>query len=265
MDAEHYVRLSDDLANTGQLGVPESDDLEGTRTGLKIGYGQSKWVAEKLLMEAARRGLAVNIVRPGYVVGDSTTAVTNTDDFIWRLVKGCIQLGRIPDINNTVNMVPVDHVARCTALSALDFPTIPRAARVLHIRANPPIRFNAILGAVGRYGYKVETTEYLIWRRKLEQHVLDVQDNALFPLLHFVLDDLPTSTKAPELDDRNTAALLNAHDEILQAAVDDELMGLYLAWLVSAGFLDPPPEGGCVSLPKLASATATKAIGRTNR
>jgi thioester reductase-like protein len=74
MDAEHYVRLSDDLANTGHPGVPESDDLEGTRTGLKIGYGQSKWVAEKLLMEAARRGLAVNIVRPGYVVGDSTTA-----------------------------------------------------------------------------------------------------------------------------------------------------------------------------------------------
>ena len=45
-------------------------------------------------------------------------AVTNTDDFLWRLVKGCIQLGLVPDINNTVNMVPVDHVARCCALAA---------------------------------------------------------------------------------------------------------------------------------------------------
>lgn len=191
--------------------------------------------------------------------------VTNTDDFIWRLVKGCIQLGLIPDINNTVNMVPVDHVARCTALSALDFSQTPHTARVLHIRATPPVRFNAVLSAVARYGYKVKTTEYLIWRRGLEQHVLDVQDNALFPLLHFVLDDLPTSTKAPELDDRNTTSLLKAYDEVTNAAVDDRLMGLYLAWLVDAGFLDPPLEGGSAPLPKLNGVTAAKAIGRRNR
>ena len=74
IDAQHYVRLSDELSNTGIPGIPEDDDLEGARTDLKVGYGQSKWVAEKLLMEAANRGLSVNIVRPGYVVGDSETA-----------------------------------------------------------------------------------------------------------------------------------------------------------------------------------------------
>jgi len=92
-----------------------------------------------------------------------------------------------------------------------------------------------------------------------------VQDNALFPLLHFVLDDLPTSTKAPELDDRNTVSLLKAHNEVTNAAVDDRLMGLYLAWLVDAGFLDQPPEGGNLSLPKLGGTLAAKAIGRSNR
>lgn len=50
--------------------------MEGARTELTVGYGQSKWVAEKMLMEAARRGLSVNIVRPGYVVGDSVSAGT---------------------------------------------------------------------------------------------------------------------------------------------------------------------------------------------
>lgn len=74
LDSNHYVRLSDDLASTEKPGVPEEDDLEGARSELKIGYGQSKWVAEKVLMEAAKRGLAVNIVRPGYVVGDSVSA-----------------------------------------------------------------------------------------------------------------------------------------------------------------------------------------------
>ena len=72
IDTEYYVQLSD---STG--GVPETDDLEGARASLKTGYGQSKWVSEKLLFEAGRRGLRGHIVRPGYVVGDSTSAGTS--------------------------------------------------------------------------------------------------------------------------------------------------------------------------------------------
>jgi L-2-aminoadipate reductase len=70
IDTDHYVRLSDATLE----GVPESDDLEGAKTTLKTGYGQTKWVSEKLLMEAGKKGLRGHIIRPGYVVGDSTTA-----------------------------------------------------------------------------------------------------------------------------------------------------------------------------------------------
>ena len=76
LDTEHYVQLGERMNNSssGYAGVPEDDDLEGARNTLKTGYGQSKWVSEKLLMEAGSRGLAVSIVRPGYVVGDSESA-----------------------------------------------------------------------------------------------------------------------------------------------------------------------------------------------
>ncbi|KAH7926259.1 large subunit of L-aminoadipate-semialdehyde dehydrogenase [Leucogyrophana mollusca] len=265
MDTEHYVRLSDSLSGMpdGSRGVPETDDLEGARTALKTGYGQSKWVSEKLLFEAGRRGLRGHIVRPGYVVGDSQTAVTNTDDFIWRMVKGCVQLGLVPNINNTVNMVPVDHVARCTALAAVaPLPNAPLS--VLHITARPLPTFNDMLSSLVQYGFPTEQCEYLLWRRKLEQHVMEVQDNALFPLLHFVLDDLPTSTKAPELDDSNTVALLRPHAENCDSTVSDELMGKYFAWLVGAGFLPPPssptPDK---TLPPLANGSVIKAAGRS--
>ena len=78
IDTEYYVRLSDSLANEQDAlgGVPEDDDLEGARSNLKTGYGQSKWVSEKLLFEAGKRGLRGHIVRPGYVVGDSQSAGT---------------------------------------------------------------------------------------------------------------------------------------------------------------------------------------------
>ncbi|KAL1759199.1 hypothetical protein FB107DRAFT_257720 [Schizophyllum commune] len=267
IDAAHYVELSEALVNNNRSeyrGVPEADDLEGARNTLKTGYGQSKWVSEKLLFEAGKRGLRVHIVRPGYVVGDSRTAVTNTDDFLWRMVKGCIQLGHTPDMNNTVNMVPVDHVARCTALAALTQPTNAPLA-VLHITATPPPTYNDFLGALSAYGFAVSPVEYVLWRRELEQHVMSgAADNALFPLLHFVLDDLPTSTKSPELDDRNTVALLAAHGEKTSSTVDEELTGKYLAWLIRAGFIPPPPEGEAAKkLPELKIEGTVRAAGRT--
>ncbi|KAF8886556.1 alpha-aminoadipate reductase Lys1p [Infundibulicybe gibba] len=264
IDTDHYVQLSESLTHSGSKyqGVPEGDDLEGARSSLKTGYGQTKWVCEKLLLEAGRRGLRGHIVRPGYVVGDSRTAVTNTDDFIWRMVKGCVQLGLVPDINNTVNMVPVDHVALCTALAAVS--PLPEGFPVLHITAKPLPRFNGFLSMLSQYGFPTQQCDYLVWRRKLEQHVMEVQDNALFPLLHFVLDDLPTSTKAPELDDSNTAALLHQHPTDSALTVDDSLMGLYLAWLVAAEFLPLPSSPSPLkSLPPLGIDGVVKAAGRT--
>lgn len=261
LEKPHYVSLSDAIVQKGGKGVPEDDNLEASSTGLTSGYGQSKWVGEKLVLEAGRRGLRGGIIRPAYVVGDSVTAVTNTDDFIWRLVKGCVQLGLIPDINNTINMLPVDHVARCTVAAAVSSPS---DLKVFHLTARPLPRFNTFLGSLKRYGFSVEREDYLTWRTRLEQHVVEIQDNALFPLLHFVLDDLPTSTKTAELDDTNTIELLRRSQTQQTATVGTEEMGRYLAWLVAVGFLDRPQRDGL--LPALTEgAKATKAIGRSGR
>lgn len=262
LECSHYVELSDRLARSGSRGVPENDNLEGARSALKTGYGQTKWVSEKLLMEAGRRGLRGHIIRPGYVVGDSQSAVTNTDDFIWRLVKGCVQLGLVPDINNTVNMVPVDHVARIISLAAV-YPLPKNDLSVLHVTAQPPPTYNGLFQSLKKYGYNTEQCEYLVWRRKLEQHIIKQQDNALFPLLHFVLDDLPTSTKAPELNDGNTRNLLARQEYQQSSSVDTNLMGLYLAWLILAGFLEPPQNTSAEELPKLQDGSQARAVGRS--
>ena len=73
LDTEHYVNLSDSIVEKGGKGISENDDLEGSRTGLRSGYGQSKWVTEKLIMEANNRGMPTTIIRPGYIVGHSKT------------------------------------------------------------------------------------------------------------------------------------------------------------------------------------------------
>ncbi|KAF7289871.1 Alpha-aminoadipate reductase Lys1p [Mycena indigotica] len=263
VDSLHYVQLADSLLSSQtKRGIPEDDDLEGARTTLKTGYGQTKWVSEKLLFEAGRRGLRGHIIRPGYVVGDSKTAVTNTDDFIWRLVKGCIQLGLVPDINNTVNMVPVDHVALCTTLAGIS-PLAGAPMSVLHITAQPLPTYNDLLIPLAQYGFETTQCEYLVWRRRLEQHVLETQDNALFPLLHFVLDDLPTSSKSPQLDDSNTVALLSAAKAATESTVSDNLIGLYLSWLVAADFLPSPTALEKARVLPVLSGGVVKAAGRS--
>ncbi|KAL1983041.1 hypothetical protein VTN96DRAFT_524 [Rasamsonia emersonii] len=271
LDNDHYVQESERIVAAGGAGISEADDLEGSSSGLGTGYGQSKWVGEYLVKEAGRRGLRGTIIRPGYVTGDSTTGTTNTDDFLIRMLKGCIQLSARPNINNTVNMVPVDHVARVIIASAFHPPTTPLG--VAQVTSHPRLRFNQFLGTLQTYGYDVPQIDYVPWARALEKYVNEGHNdkesqNALMPLYHFVTADLPTNTKAPELDDTNAAAALRADaswsgiDASAGSGVTEDLMGLYLAYLVSIGFLPPPPQADTAPR-KLPAITITEEQKKT--
>lgn len=78
-------------------------------------------------------------------------------------------------------------------------------------------------------------------------------DHALFPLLHFVLDDLPTSTKNPELDNRNARAILTKAK--ISSCDMRSLMPLYLGYLCAVGFLEGPAD---MQLPSLESWKTSK-------
>lgn len=243
LDSPHYINLTEP--------VSEADDLEGARTGLDTGYGQSKWVAEKLIMEARRRNMPATIIRPGYILGDSTTGITNTDDFIWRLIKGCIELGYVPSISNAVNCCSVDYVASVVAGAAYHDRESTQLG-VLQVTHHPDdFSFNDLFSTLTTYGYACQQTEYIDWRDKLMEFTLRSQDHSLFPLLHFVLDDLPTSTKSARLDDKHTQAVL-AKNGVTCPRMGDDLFGLYYAYLVKAGYLpEPTVTEGVRALPKL--------------
>ena len=325
LDTPHYQRLSDEVVQSrGAGGVSEADDLEGAAKGLSGGYGQSKFVSEKLVFEARRRGLAASVVRPGYILGHSRSGVSNTSDFIWRLCKGCAQMGSIPSMQNVINACPVDYVAKVVVAGALEAqqtfgqmsnplkspgsasaqaltsppalslsvsagsvgggPMSPSSGggggvNALHVYHPYRFRFSELLQCLPRYGWQCSTLQYIDWRDRLMEFTLKQTDNALFPLLHYVLDDLPSSTKAPQLDDRNTQALLTrlygppqsggsvpilspvaervsgggvaVSGSVTPVSVvshcprmDEERVGLYMAYLVKVGFLEKPKDGG---------------------
>ncbi|KAI7858805.1 L-aminoadipate-semialdehyde dehydrogenase [Circinella umbellata] len=240
LDTAHYVNFAEP--------VPETDDLEGSRTGLDTGYGQSKWVAEKLILEARKRGMAATIIRPGYILGDSKTGVTNADDFIWRLIKGCIELGYIPSMSNVVNCCSVDYVAAVVGTAAYH-DRVSTPLGVLQVTHPSDFTYNDMFGTLATYGYSCNQTEYIDWRNKLMEFTLKSQDHSLFPLLHFVLDDLPTSTKSAQLNDKHTQTVL-AQEGISCPRMGDDLLGLYYAYLIKVGYL-PEPTVKARELPKL--------------
>ena len=89
--------------------------------------------------------------------------------------------------------------------------------------------------------------DYVPWTTKLEEYVTSNTDFALMPLFTFVANDLPSNTRAPELDDANAETALYAdrkwtgEDLSSGSGVTKDTIGLYLGYLVAIGFLPQPP------------------------
>ncbi|CAK9438672.1 uncharacterized protein LODBEIA_P28960 [Lodderomyces beijingensis] len=256
LDTDYFVNVSDELISQGKAGLLESDDLHGSAHGLGTGYGQSKWSAEYIIRRAGERGLRGCIIRPGYVTGFTETGASNTDDFLLRMLKGVAELGLYPEITNNVNMVPVDHVARVVTSVALSPPSADELV-VAHVTGHPRIQFNDFLASLKSYGYEIAPADYPQWTSALERFVVEEsKESALFPLLHFVLENLPQDTKAPELDDTNTRKSLVMDKELTGEDVSAgngvtvELMGTYIAYLIKIGFLPKPSGQGEKQLPE---------------
>ena len=254
LDTDYYVRLSEEQVSTGENAISEDDDMEGSRTGLGTGYGQTKWVSEQLVREAGKRGLRGSVIRPGYILGDSETGICNTDDFLIRMLKGCIQLSARPRIVNTVNSVPVNHVARVVVAAA--FNPLINGVHVVNVTGHPRLRMNEYLSYLELYGFSVSEVRYGAWKEELEKYVSagqdkDLEQHALMPLLHFCINDLPATTRAPELDDRNAVKVLKDDaenwtgiDESAGYGISREDVGRYLRYLVMTKFVSPPSGKG---------------------
>ncbi|MGG6293704.1 amino acid adenylation domain-containing protein [Leptolyngbya sp. AN02str] len=238
----------------GKDRVLESDDPQQGHQ-LKSGYAQSKWVAEKLVSIAGSRGLPVCIYRPGRITGDSQTGQCNLDDFMSHLIKGCIQLGSVPEPENNswIDMTPIDYVSRAIVYLSTQNSVFGRA---FHLVNPHPISANQLLHwMVNQSGYSLKVKHYEAWRTHLVQ-VAQSQGNALYPYLPRFMSNPSVSlstTPFPDVDNGNredspattrfdcqeTIQVL-AKTSIICPPVDDHLLQTYFSYFVQSGFLDAP-------------------------
>jgi len=213
------------------------------------GYSQSKWVAERLVAAAGERGLPVTIHRAPFITGHAQTGAWNTDDFICHLVRGIVALGAMPDLSSSMDIVPVDYVARAIIRLAQR----PEAAgRRFHLCARAEVPWSALAEWLVANGYPVRSEPYGAWLARLPG--LRGSNHPLAPFLPLFLEksgaDRPTVPEVflqsvhARIDGTATARMLAAL-HVATPAIDGTLWANYLAALAAARML-PKPDSATV-------------------
>lgn len=237
----------------GRTRLAGSEELDAHVEGLRfdIGYSQSKWVAEKLFTEAKTLGARISIYRPGFIMGDSGSGAGNVDDFMARLVKGCVQIGAYPDLpGQRKEFVPVDYVSHAIVTIAAQTSRLGGSYHLVPPRAEQSPLLNDFFEMVRDGGYPLERLSYDRWIDKLISHP-DVEDNALYPLTPMLSEKvyLGETTRwelyehMPVYDASATVEALGQSIERFQP-MDRDLLAKYLAHFVGEGFLAPPSSQG---------------------
>ncbi len=210
--------------------ITEDDPLDrnAVPTG---GYAQSKWVAESLVTLAKARGLPVTIYRPGAISGHSQTGVFNRNDFLYKLIQGCIQLGRVPDGEIALNLLPVDYVSR--AIIYLSQQHSP--GRAFHFVHPDSVSSALLFDLLRARHYDIQSVPYEQWRSLL---IKIAQDSPTHPLYSIVplfstshVQSQSERAMSLEFDCQNTIQGLNSSN-IKCPPIDHKLLNTYLDYLI---------------------------------
>lgn len=134
--------------------------------GLRYGYQQSKWASERLLEQAAERGLPVTVHRLGRVVGPVGTGYVNESDFLWSVLRAGIPEGIVPELYKDEIWTPVDFVARSLVHLSLN-PDMTATGPVFNHATLPRVRLADVYDWLRDYGYPVRLLPLARWRQQL--------------------------------------------------------------------------------------------------
>jgi thioester reductase-like protein len=212
----------------------EDDPLEHWE-GIATGYGRSKWVAEKLAAAVRPRGIPVSIYRSGALAGASQSGACSLNDTMWRMLKGCVQLGVAPDLHIALRLPPIDYVSRAIVyLSRLS----DQSSQTYHL-ANPvATTWRDLVEWTNATGYPVRLAPYAEWRTTLEREC--AADNPLVPLLATLSVDEPDQDRELVLDDATTRRRL-AGSDIECPPLNRRLFDAHLNYFQQCGFLPTAP------------------------
>jgi amino acid adenylation domain-containing protein/thioester reductase-like protein len=208
----------------------EETDLDELTEAREDGYGQSKWVAEKLVREAAGRELPVCIYRPGNVSGHSESGASNPRDLLGAVIVESTRLGCAPEIEGWhMEITPVDFVA--AAILHLASERVAQGG-TYHLANPDPPPADEIFDRLEEQGYPLERLPYDEWLQRID--AAPPEEGSPGEVLQ------GASPSAEELWEGNTYEDHNARRALSEGptrpAIDGALMETYARYFARQGW-----------------------------
>ncbi|MEU1797174.1 amino acid adenylation domain-containing SDR family oxidoreductase [Streptomyces californicus] len=257
LKAVHHVSSMSVIAGSGLAGVRRVDeDAPASHPELlSQGYAETKWVAERLVSLAARRGLPVTIHRPHEITGATNSGTWNTDTMMCALFRTVAETGTAPDVPLLLDFIPVDYTASAVVHILTHQPC---EGRVHHL-ANPrPALLHLLVERLRAMGYRVREQSYAAWTRHMVELTARDPEHPLAPYVPMFTEPARGSTASiaemyfagtfPRFGRENTEDALDGSGVVCPPVdarmIDANLRFLRGADLLSAPTADKKEDGG---------------------
>ncbi|ROT36710.1 AMP-binding enzyme [Sodiomyces alkalinus F11] len=219
-------------------------DIDDVPEKLLDGYGQTKWVAEKLVLEAGRRGMPVKVYRPGTISGHSVTGSTNTYDLLNALIVESLHLGQAPQIEDWyAEMTPADFVSTAMVTLANH---VDDGQLVYHLGDPRPVPASKVFDYLEELGYptgRLPWDEWVaLWNKERGWGKTGGDENEPFTL-DILRGGMPTAEALRSVvvlkDDATKAAL--AQYGVHRPEIDGNLLATYTRHFFARGWLSKAP------------------------
>jgi NADP-dependent 3-hydroxy acid dehydrogenase YdfG len=203
------------------------------------GYGQTKWVAEKLVRQAGNRGLPVRIYRPGTISGHSSSGATNAYDLLMAVIVESLQIGRSPDIKGwRAEMTPVDFVSKAILTLADDIDT---DRVVFHLGDSQPVYTTAVFESLSQLGYATESLDWDEWVELWNEKRSSAKKGDETFTAQILRGGMPSPDFMRCIPILNDSATKSALGNLPRPAVDAKLLAVYARHWYSRGWVPRPP------------------------
>ncbi|CAF3846853.1 unnamed protein product [Rotaria sp. Silwood1] len=151
---------------------------------LTTGYGQSKWVAEKLMRKASCFGLPVVIYRLGSMCASANSGACNPLDLHTIFIAAILKTGSYPTeaLNMKLDTLPVNFAANNIIRLSLVRPDV--YGNVYHVvHPDGGVAFQNIVTSAKLCGVKINDVPFEQWRSMMRGHSFESADELLFELI----------------------------------------------------------------------------------
>jgi amino acid adenylation domain-containing protein/thioester reductase-like protein len=241
----HYTSTMAVVSGFGTAGVRQISESTPPAHAdhLSVGYVESKWVAEALLLEAARHGLPVAVYRAADISGDQQTGAWNTSTEMCAMKKFIVDTGLSPVAALPLDYTPVDCFAAAVAHIAAS--RLPQG-EIYHLTNPGKVNVSVLAERLRAHGHKVREVPWDEWVERIAEIAVEQPGHPMTPFAPLFIDRCSTGemsvaemyleTTFPVFSRDNVEAVLkNSGIEI--PPVNTEMLDRYIGYLTSVDFL----------------------------